>query len=332
MKKLITLYILFEIYIICQAQDPQFSQFYAVPLYLGPSYAGTTKGSRVNLNYRNQWPALGKSFTTIAFSYDHYFYKFQSGLGVLFLRDRAGEGKLGITNAGFQYSFNIIVNKYWRIRPGVHFVYTQKSIDFSALTLPSGDFQGTSTQHTPLEKVLAFDFGTSILAYTNVHWFGFSVDHLTQPNLSLYETEEYKLPIKYQVFGGTRLTKRGRLIRSMSESLNGSFLFKTQGGKHQLDFGGYWYKEPLMIGVWLRALPFYKIGDKRYIFSRDALILMAGYKVENMSFAYSFDATISNLLITKTAGSHEISMMYLFNQEWERMKRPKKRPVPCPTF
>ncbi len=332
MKKLIAIYILFEIIIICQAQDPQFSQFYAVPLYLGPSFAGTTKGSRINLNYRNQWPALGKSFSTMAFSYDHYFYKFQSGLGMFFLRDRAGEGRLGTTNAGFQYSFNIIVDKFWRIRPGVHFIYTQRSIDFSALTLPSGDFQGSSTQHAPQEKVLAFDFGSSIMAYDQFRWFGFSVDHLTQPNLSLYESEEYKLPIKYQVFGGIKIVRRGRLIRSMSESLNASVLFKSQDRKNQLDFGGYWYKEPLMIGLWLRALPFYKVGDKRYIFSRDALILMAGYKVDNLSFAYSFDATISNLLITKTAGSHEISMMYKFNQEWERMKRPKKRPVPCPTF
>lgn len=332
MKRLIVICIFFDIIFLCQAQDPQFSQFYAAPLYLGPSFAGTTKGTRINLNYRNQWPALGKSFTTMAFSLDHYFHKFQSGLGVLFLRDRAGEGRLGYTNAGLQYSFDIFVNKKWRIRPGVHFIYTQRSINYSALVLPSGDFQGSSTQIPPQEKVLAFDFGSSAMAFSNIHWFGFSVDHLTRPNLSLFANESYKLPIKYQVFGGTRLTRKGRLIRTLDETLNASFLFKSQDRKHQLDIGAFWFKEPLMVGLWLRALPFYKIGDELMIMSRDALILMSGYRVDNLSIGYSFDLTISNLLITKTAGSHEISIMYKFNQEWERKKRPRKRALPCPSF
>lgn len=332
MKRLLIIIILFELFFICQAQDPQFSQFYTAPLYLGPSFAGTTKGTRMNLNYRNQWPVLGKSFSTIAFSLDHYFHKFQSGLGILFFRDRAGEGRLGFTNIGLQYSFDIYINKKWRARPGVHFVYTQRSIDFSALTLPSGDFQGSSTQIPPQNKVPAFDFSTSGLFFSPIHWIGFSVDHLTQPNLSLYANENYKLPIKYQLYGGTRLTRKGRLIRTLDETLNASFLFKSQNRKHQLDVGGFWFKEPIMIGLWLRAFPLYKFDDKYKILSRDALILMAGYKVDDFSFGYSFDFTISNLLVTKTAGSHEISIMYKFNQEWERKKRPRKRALPCPSF
>ena len=39
-------------------QDPEFTQFYANPLYLNPAFAGTARCSRVNLNYRNQWPGI----------------------------------------------------------------------------------------------------------------------------------------------------------------------------------------------------------------------------------------------------------------------------------
>ena len=41
------------------AQDPEFSQFYANPLYLNPALAGVTICARANANYRNQWPAIG---------------------------------------------------------------------------------------------------------------------------------------------------------------------------------------------------------------------------------------------------------------------------------
>lgn len=46
------------------AQGPQFSQFYAAPLTLSPSFAGSTHGSRMVMNYRNQWPSLPRAFVT----------------------------------------------------------------------------------------------------------------------------------------------------------------------------------------------------------------------------------------------------------------------------
>ena len=41
-----------------KAQDPQFTQFYANPLYLNPAFAGTARCPRICMNYRNQWPNL----------------------------------------------------------------------------------------------------------------------------------------------------------------------------------------------------------------------------------------------------------------------------------
>ena len=51
-------------------QDPEFSQFFANPLYLNPAFAGTTELPRTVLNYRNQWPQKGATFTTYALSFD----------------------------------------------------------------------------------------------------------------------------------------------------------------------------------------------------------------------------------------------------------------------
>ena len=46
------------------AQDPEFTQFYANPLYLNPAFAGTARSPRINLNYRNQWPGLSGTYVT----------------------------------------------------------------------------------------------------------------------------------------------------------------------------------------------------------------------------------------------------------------------------
>ena len=35
------------------AQDPEFTQFYANPLYLNPAFAGTARCPRLVMNYRN---------------------------------------------------------------------------------------------------------------------------------------------------------------------------------------------------------------------------------------------------------------------------------------
>ncbi len=151
------------------------------------------------------------------------------------------------------------------------------------------------------------------------------MDHLTRPNQSLYG-EESIIPVKYSFFGGTQIIKRGRLLRAMPESVSMSFLFKSQGGIHQLDLGAYWYRYPLMFGMWYRGVPFLN-----KLASRDAIVVLAGYKLEDFSIGYSYDITISRLLLS-TGGSHEVSLIYKFNQEWEKLKKTSYKSVPCPEF
>ena len=76
------------------AQDPEFTQFYAAPLYLNPAFAGSARCPRVTMNYRNQWPALSKTFITTAVAYDQQVDAISGGLGIMVMNDKAGEGIL----------------------------------------------------------------------------------------------------------------------------------------------------------------------------------------------------------------------------------------------
>ena len=336
-KILVAFALLFFLTKSISAQDPQFSQFYAAPLYLCPSFAGASDGSRAVLNVRDQWPAIPGAFITYAFSIDHYFMKKKSGVGLLFVRDQAGTGKLRNTNIGLQYSYNFRVYRDWHIRPGIHFIYSWRNIDYSALIFGdqislSGSAPVSVEIFDPsLNKARYFDASASVLAYSRLHWFGIAVEHLFMPNQSFDNGtlgSESKLPVKYTVFGGTKMGLNQQLGKYREESLSFAFIYKSQEKFDQLDLGVYWLKSPFVLGIWYRGIPLLKSYEKGYG-NNDAVVLLVGYKLldYNLSIGYSYDFTISRL-ITSTNGSHELSIIY----EKELLVKRKRVIIPCPKF
>ncbi|MEQ8572887.1 MAG: PorP/SprF family type IX secretion system membrane protein, partial [Fulvivirga sp.] len=124
------------------AQDPQFSQYYAAPLYLNPAFAGTGSDHRFIANYRNQWPAFANGFVTYAFSYDYNMESLRSGVGFLATVDKAGSANLTSTSFNFLYSYKIQMANKWIVTPGLSFGYSNRSIDFDKLVFGDQlDFQ-----------------------------------------------------------------------------------------------------------------------------------------------------------------------------------------------
>src|SRR6478736_4840674 len=87
------------------AQDPQFSQFYAAPLYLNPALTGSTGQARAGLNYRNQWPAIDANFTSMSLYADVFIEDKRSGVGMILTRDVEGLAGLRSLSVGLQYSY-----------------------------------------------------------------------------------------------------------------------------------------------------------------------------------------------------------------------------------
>ncbi|NSW95255.1 MAG: PorP/SprF family type IX secretion system membrane protein, partial [Bacteroidales bacterium] len=256
------------------AQDPTFSQFYANSLYLAPSFAGATEEYRLSINYRNQWPAIPGVFHTYSISFDKALVNFNSGIGVLATYDVAGSGDLSTTNIGLLYSYDFNINENWHIRPGVNFKFRYLGLNIYKLVFAS-QMTGSGTVPTiyppPFDKVADVDFATSALAYNDRIWGGFTLDHLLKPKESFYASESY-LPVKFNLFGGVQILTDARLKQKLHEVLSIAFNFQKQAKFYQSDIGLYYYRHPLIFGLWYRGIPFATSQ------AGDAIIGLFGYK------------------------------------------------------
>jgi len=127
------------------------------------------------------------------------------------------------------------------------------------------------------------------------------------------------------IFGGAQLYKKTRLRTQFQEVISVALNFQRQAKYYQTDLGLYYFKSPLIFGLWYRGIPFVTSQ------AGDAIIGLVGFKTDNLHIGYSYDFTISNLLTT-TGGSHEISIIYEFNNLSIGSQRTRIRAIPCPEF
>ncbi len=311
-----------------QGQIIQFSQFYAAPLFLAPSYAGECFGSRISLNYRNQWPEVG-TFNTYALAYDQNLHKINSGVGLMVLRDEAGEGSLSLTTIDICYSWWTHINREWIVRPGIGFKYNQRSVDFEKLIFGDmidelGVVAHNTSEQPPLAKKPYLDIQVSGIAYSDKYWGGISVDHLLRPKASLYDDDSYHENIKVSLIGGAKIyvgrptTSRGRQSREDLQNVTFTLLYDFTTQADNLSLGTYWHKDPFTLGVWVRGIP---VAVRAESYSNlDAIAVMLGYKIFNLHIGYSYDFTIGHLL-SSTGGSHELSVQYEFQPKAKSKKR-----------
>lgn len=319
---------------LANAQDVQYSQFYAAPLYLNPAFTGANSCSRLATNYRQQWPGIPGQFKSFLASYDHSFAKNNSAVGLLISKDQAGSGKLGSTSAGFIYSYQIPLTRKWTINAALQSNFTQRSVNFNDLYFVDQLLTNSpTTVESPIyQRVNYFDFSSGIVVFSKKFWAGFSAHHMNTPNQAMIG-EKSPLPVNYSLHTGIQLPvgnsedkKRDISKTNITPTLN----FTHQGKFNQLDIGVYYKYEPLVLGIWYRGIPIMKTYGNNI--NNDALIFSVGFSLEQFNFGYSYDITISRLA-PSSRGAHEISLSYQFcDPNSLKKKRVISRVVTCPKF
>jgi type IX secretion system PorP/SprF family membrane protein len=239
----------------------------------------------------------------------------------------AGSGNLSTTNIGLLYSYDFSINSEWHVRPGVNFKFYYLGLDIAKLVFNSqitGSGTSPSVTPPPFDNIADVDFATSALVYNDRIWAGFTLDHLLVPKTSFYG-DDATIPVKVNLFGGVQVLKKTRLRLKTQEILSLAMNFQKQGKFYQSDLGIYYYKDPLIFGLWYRGIP---LATSQ---AGDALIGLIGIKTSAVHIGYSYDFTISNL-IGSTSGAHEVSLIYEFNTLSVGAQRKRIKAIPCPEF
>ncbi|MFN0014339.1 MAG: PorP/SprF family type IX secretion system membrane protein [Saprospiraceae bacterium] len=299
-----------------EAQDPIFSQFYAMPLQMNPAFAGSSYAPRVGAAYRNQWTGFSTAYRTYAVFYEQSIERLNSGIGFQLEGDDAGNGIVRTTRFSANYAYRLKISDGWAVKIGVEAGFLQTALDWEKLVFPDqidplgGPVLTTDETRPDLLNKTVLDVSSGLLLKNDRFWLGLGLKHLNTPARGLLLVNSNVvggLPLRLTASGGTELLVKKGNKGNMPSFISPNFLYISQGPYEQLNVGAYAAVGAVFGGAWLR----HTFGNA------DAAILMFGFRQDMFKIGLSYDQTISGL--ANTAGStFELTLGLFFDQSRKR--------------
>lgn len=337
MKKLLsTLTVCVTLACAVNAQDPNFSQFFASPMTLNPALTGKFDGVyRFAANYRNQWPTINNAYTTMTASLDMSIMKNripeidQFGIGVMGYSDKAGDGVLNSTYyaVSLAYHKGLDENGYHQLGAGFQGTYMNRRLDLNKVVFedqltPFG-FTGVTSESFSSNQVNLnyFDLNAGVFyngstnGYNNFY-LGASMYHINRPK-ETFQRGDFLLNARTTIQAG------GRIPVGAYNSLHFAANHSMQAKAHNTMIGGAYAMNlnnneanptNVYFGSW------YRFGD--------AVIPYIGLEFGDWQLGASYDVNTSSLKpASNTRGGVEISLIYVKKHVDPNMKK-----LNCPKF
>jgi type IX secretion system PorP/SprF family membrane protein len=303
-------------------QFPMYSQYIMNGFLLNPSYAGSDYYTTFGLTVREQWLGIPDAPSTYAAAFqtrilnNSYITKATTVRKKIDRPTKGGRVGLG----GYLFSdHNGIMH-----RTGFQFAYAY---------------------HLPIEEEKQLSFGLSLSAYQYFVDINGAVmpDDVYDEFLANYDQVVY---IPDANFGVSYVTRRFYAGFSMTNLFRGSLMFGNGGENGNSQLGHYfltggikfypgstdWIIEPSMMlkssDMLLKALQldittrvYYKEDYWLGVSYRteDAVILLAGFRVDRFYIGYAFDFTLSDIR-SYTYGTHELTVLARFGDNPRRYR------------
>ena len=335
-KKSLIVCICVSLTLMSQAQDPNFSQFFASPLTMNPAMTGKFDGDfRVAGNYRNQWPSISNAYTTATVSFDMGIMKGripeydQFGIGILAFTDRAGDGVLTNNYLGVSLAYHKALdeNGFHQLGAGFQATYVNKRLNTADLKFqdqltPFG-FTGVTSEIFSRDQVnVSYADINAGLFYNgttdgyNNFYLGASMYHINRPKES-FQGGNFILSARTTIQAGGKIPvgTYNAIHIAANHSMQAKAHNTMLGGAYSLNVNN---DEEIPTNLYLGA--WYRLND--------AVIPYLGLEFSDFRIGASYDVNTSSLkAASNSRGGVEISLIYT-----KRHVDPNAKKLNCPKF
>ncbi len=335
-KKIIYILILLQSFS-AKAQDVHFSQYFNLPLFTNPAYAGIHQQIKVGAIYRNQYQSMPAAYSTYGIVGDIYSHKLQGGLGLKIIKDDQANGIIQNQQAALSYAYQNQINRKIAFRFGMEAAMNFNQLNVSKIVVYDMLDPRSGLIYQPLQSAenyipqtskQFFDVNSGLIIYNNDFYGAIGALHLAKPNDGFGKSHQTPLAI----------------------NLQGGYLFRT---KQRIKSKDDWYFSPnlflsfqdKMKETYINALAGLghaqaAIGFRNSGKNMDALILYFGFSNGIFKAGYSYDLNVSSKYYYLRSG-HELSIQYIierkkrtsFGNNWTGNEtKSKGRRIKCPKF
>lgn len=323
------------------AQDGQFSQFYANPIYLNPALTGSHTGTyRIMLGYRDQWRgAIDKPFQAQELSGDLKFNLSNRGsfgkgndivaFGMMLYNEQYNEILYHNTQLSLSAAYHKVLDKKTNqfISAGFSFGLAQRGVSYNNVFFED-QFNGVTQFNLPTSEPLPANSLVNSDLSLGLHYtvspsallsysMGASLSHIIRQNISFFDRDiittqsytPYYLPTKKVVhlsisYQFNRLDALEPRIAYYAQGENQSIVLGTNL-KHKISDES---EDIFHIGAWLRA------SSGLQTWQPTDMIASVGYGNRGLIIGLSYDVSFrkytSNILGDRT---WEVSISYTGN-------------------
>ena len=325
-------------FVLLDAQDLHYSQFWMNAMSVNPATTGLIEGDvRAGLYSRTQWLSVTQPYQTNGIWAEAPVWKRKIqqdifGAGFALDRDQAGDARYCTWrfNGFFSYSKSLNYKNNHFLSAGLMVGVSQKRLDLDRLTTDEQYWQGLFDPTMPSME----NFPTDHFAYPDVgagiRWFykpgaacafdaGCSVMHLNRPRHSLLHDDQIRLPMKYTA------TFQLNFPVSANVTLRPSCYYSLQDVHQEVLVGvltaySFHFDQKGYVNQWIAGLD-YRLGDAVYV--------VTGLQWRKIQLQISYDFNVSRLSeASHGRGGMELSLMYVYKRP--QLYRPHK--MPCPIF
>lgn len=315
-------FILFDCKQVKAQNDPQFAQYWAIPAFYNPAYAGQIEFVRIRGGYNLQWIGIKNAPRSLAATADmpvKLGKKQRLGVGVNVMQENIGLFSNLLIGAQLAYQIRVKPLK-GVLTIGIQPAYYNTKFRGTDIYIPEGnEYHSPEDEALPKQDVTgnAFDLSAGI-TYTHKYFsIGISGLHLLEPKINLEqegeaesETSQYSTTLMRQLY----FTADGNIpIRNSLFSLQPSLLVRT-------DFSN--FSAELTLRTTFRKFLSFGVGY-RY---KDAIAVMLGAEFKNVFLGYAYSIPLSPLN-RASSGSHEIIAGYQIKLNFGEKNKNKHRSI-----